>query len=300
MRDTYIPLFASTVLSSLWSLSGDCLKVFLTLGLQADPEGFVRGSVDGLARVTGLTVEAVERHLSVLAAPEKHSKDRTRDPSADGRRIELVPNGWRVVNLQWYREEARRQSELASKRRWWNENRGATRSDARATETKTETKTETESESESPDPERARARGSKTQKRTRTEPPAETPPPAASTDVPRAPLPHEAADARARAKAAPEATGAQPALKYQFPSDWNPRKRHMARGAELGLTESEIWDRVEDVRLKPIKQGFTDEDKHFMRELTWAARDKEIRKAKEAAYANLKDFELPGHRRNRE
>ena len=71
----------------------------------------------------------------------------------------------------------------------------------------------------------------------------------------------------------------------------------MARGLELGLTEAEIWERVEDVRLKPIKQGFTDEDKHFMRELTWTARDKETRKAKEQAYANRKDFETPGHDR---
>lgn len=110
-------------------------------------------------------------------------------------------------------------------------------------------------------------------------------------------LPHEISEARKAQRL--EANGAQPVLKYQFPEDWNPHKKHMARAAELGLTEAEVWERVEDVRLKPIKAGYTDEDKHFMRELVWARDAKEVKKAKESAYANRKDFEIPGHSRTR-
>lgn len=141
MRDTYIPLFASTLMSSLWSMSGDCLKVFFTLALQADPEGMVVASVDGVARVCALPVQQVIEHIERLAAPDPYSKDRTRSPTADGRRIEQVPNGYRVLNLEWYREEARRQAELSRKRRWWQDKGSAARRGARPTETETETET---------------------------------------------------------------------------------------------------------------------------------------------------------------
>jgi hypothetical protein len=300
MREPYFPVFKSVVDSTLWSCRGDTIKVFFTLCGKADPEGFVSATADGIRRAADLPLADVEEHLRILSGPDLGSKDRERDPTKDGRRIEKVTGGWRVLNLEYYRELSRQESRRASKRKWWNENRAKgqldnAESSTRPTETKTETETETETktERESPDPERARE-SSKSQT---PEPGARTPPPQASTAPPRAPLPHEAAEARQRAKAPPEATGAQPALRYQFPTDWNPRKSHMTRGSELGLTEAEVWERVEDCRLKPIKQGFTDENKHFMRELTWAARDKETRKAKEQAYANRKDFETPGHNR---
>lgn len=150
MRDTYIPLFASTLMSSLWSLHGETIKVFLTLALQADPEGMVCASVDGLARVAGIPVSDTERHLATLEAPDKHSKDKTRAPTADGRRVERVPNGFRVLNLEWYREEARRQAELSRKRRWWNDKGSGARRDARRTETETETETILPKKEESP------------------------------------------------------------------------------------------------------------------------------------------------------
>lgn len=297
MLETYIPLFNSAIMSSLWSLSGDCLKIFLQLALQADPDGCVVGSVDGVARIAGMPVADVERHLLTLSSPDRYSKDRTRSDQADGRRIEPIPNGWRVLNIPHYRNEAKRVGELARKRRWWNENRGASgipvEAPTRRTETDTETETETETERESPDPERARDQGSENPRpKPRTQKVASRP----AKAPPRAPLPHEAAEARQAAKRAPEATGAQPVLRYKFRSDWQPSKDHRARGLELGLTDTEILLRADDCLLKPIKQGFFDEDEHFMRELTWARSDRETKKAKEQ-HANRKDFELPGHNR---
>lgn len=90
----------------------------------------------------------------------------------------------------------------------------------------------------------------------------------------------------------------QQSLSYQFPSDWIPTKEHRAKGLELGLTVDEILARADDCRLKPIKQGFTDPDQHFYRELAWAKRDKDADRARRESYANRKDFETPGHGRN--
>ncbi len=137
MRETFIPLFTSTIRSSLWSLPGDCLKVFLTLALEADPEGYVSASIDGIRRIVDLPLEDVQRHLNTLSSPDIHSKDITRRPDTDGRRIEKVANGWKVLNLEWYRELARRESEKARKRAWWNESGTTARRDARRTQTET-------------------------------------------------------------------------------------------------------------------------------------------------------------------
>lgn len=148
MRDTYIPLFASTLDSSLWSLDGNCLKVFLTLALKADPEGYVSAAIDGVARAAALPVAEVIQHLKRLEGPDEFSKDLARSPANGGRRLERVAGGWRVINIEWYREEARRQAELARKRRWWDDKGSSARRDARRTETQTETETQTYTETE--------------------------------------------------------------------------------------------------------------------------------------------------------
>jgi hypothetical protein len=101
-----------------------------------------------------------------------------------------------------------------------------------------------------------------------------------------------------RAKPQGGTAGAQQTLRHQFPPDWQMHEKHMAEGKRLGLTEAEIWARLDDCLHKPIKQGFLSEDDHFMRELAWAKCDKEAEKAKRESYANRKDFETPGHRRN--
>jgi hypothetical protein len=151
MAETFIPLFSSTIRSSLWSLSGDCIKVFLTFALEAGPDGVVVASVDGIRRIVDMPLSSVKEHIATLESADEHSKDIGR--GGDGRRLERVPNGWRVVNMEWYREEARRQAELFRKRKWWAEKGDAARRGARPTEMEMETERYPEMESEM-DPER--------------------------------------------------------------------------------------------------------------------------------------------------
>lgn len=152
MRDTYIPLFASALNSSVWGLPPDALKVFLTLSLLADPEGEVSASIDGVARAAVIPVQDVVRILKTLEGPDEFSKDMQRNPANGGRRIERIAGGWRVVNIEWYRAEARRQAELASKRRWWAEKGAPARSGARATQTQTQTETQTQTQTRTDPP----------------------------------------------------------------------------------------------------------------------------------------------------
>ncbi len=67
--------------------------------------------------------------------------------------------------------------------------------------------------------------------------------------------------------------GVTPTLRIHFDPNWEPNEAHRARGFELGLTEAQMLERAEDCRRKPIKHGFTTEDDHFFRELSWLAAD---------------------------
>ena len=267
MSDPFVKLYATLLESSLWWGEDEHTRIiWITLLVAADYEGLYLGTLPGLAGKARVTLDQARHAVWRLQQPDEES----RTPDNDGRRIEVIPGvGFKLLNYQKYRDKRspKQVSDAAYKAAQRARNRGTAVPDM-SNESVEASKISLLGSEISPDPDPDRAREL---------------------------LPHEKSEARKLA--ALETPGTQPALRYQFPPDWIPRKRHRARGIELGLTEDEILERAEDCRLKPIKQGYVDEDKHFMRELTWAARDKETRKAKEQAYANRKDFETPGHNR---
>lgn len=65
----------------------------------SDQDGIVEASIPGLARRAGVTVDVCEKAISTFLAPDPYS--RTRD--LDGRRIEEVDGGWRLLNHDKYR-----------------------------------------------------------------------------------------------------------------------------------------------------------------------------------------------------
>lgn len=64
-------------------------------------DSVVEGTVPGLARQSGLTVEEVESALEVLMAPNPYS---TTD-AKEGRRVEKIEGGWFIVNHSKYRNK---------------------------------------------------------------------------------------------------------------------------------------------------------------------------------------------------
>lgn len=235
MAETFIPLFSSTVRSSLWSLSGDCIKVFLTFALEAGPDGVVVASVDGIRRIVDMPLASVKEHIATLESADEHSKDIGR--GGDGRRLERVPNGWRVVNMEWYREEARRQAELFRKRKWWNEKGDAARRDARPMERETYPEMEMETYTER-DPERE---GS----------------PEGST--PAAPTP--AAVAAPSPKKRTRKTSVE---RWRFvPEPWVPLKRHRDKAFAMGWTPEQLQLEVDRYRAHEFKVPKSDPDKTF-------------------------------------
>lgn len=298
MSDPFVKLYATLLESSLWwGEDAPTRLVWITLLVAADHTGLYQGTLPGLAGKARVTLE--EARNAVWRLQQTDSESRT--PDHGGKRIEVVPGiGYRLLNYGKYRDKrSPKQVQDAAYKAAQRERSRNSDSPDMSTESGEVSKISnlrSEDLRSDPDPDARENEGSQPSSRLSREDAS----PLSVTGPSRALMPHEAAEARKASRGLPEAPGAQPALRYNFRSDWMPSKAHRARGLELGLSDEEILARAEDCRLKPIKQGFTDEDNHFMRELGWAKRDKDIQKAKEASYANRKDFEVPGHRRHRE
>ena len=61
----------------------------------ADSKGRVWASIPGLANRARVTVAQVENALATFKAPDQYS----RTPDNEGRRVEDIDGGWRLLNL---------------------------------------------------------------------------------------------------------------------------------------------------------------------------------------------------------
>ena len=68
----------------------------------ADKNGEVQGSIPGIARLAGVSVDAARAAIERFLSPDLDS--RTKDD--DGRRIEVIDGGWHLLNHKKYRDMA--------------------------------------------------------------------------------------------------------------------------------------------------------------------------------------------------
>jgi hypothetical protein len=96
----FTKLFSSITESTVWCEPHSTRIVWITMLAMADRKGRVHGSIPGLANRARVTLEECEHALSRFMSPDKYS--RTHDN--DGRRIEEIDGGWRLLNYAKYRE----------------------------------------------------------------------------------------------------------------------------------------------------------------------------------------------------
>lgn len=117
MSVTYTKLFSSITESTVWCEPMPTRLVWITMLAMADRSGRVWGSVPGLANRARVSVEECEAAVAVFLAPDKYSRTKERE----GRRIEEIDGGWRLINHAKYRdmrdEEATRESKRDYMRR---------------------------------------------------------------------------------------------------------------------------------------------------------------------------------------
>lgn len=95
----YTKLFSSILDSTVWELPQPTKIVWITMLAMASQDGEVESSVPGLAKRAGVTREECEIAIVTFLAPDADS--RTQDH--EGRRIEAVDGGWRLLNHEKYR-----------------------------------------------------------------------------------------------------------------------------------------------------------------------------------------------------
>lgn len=98
MSDTYTKLFSSITESTIVSEPVATRWLWVTMLAMANANGEVFGSVPGLARRANISVDDTERALATFYAPDPHSRTKEHE----GRRIEEIDGGWRLLNHAKY------------------------------------------------------------------------------------------------------------------------------------------------------------------------------------------------------
>lgn len=114
---SFSKLFSSITKSTVWCEPHTTLRVWITMLADCDFHGRVYASIPGLANLARVTVEECESALETFLAPDQYS----RTPDNEGRRIEVIEGGWRLLNYELYREkrdpEARKLQNREAQRR---------------------------------------------------------------------------------------------------------------------------------------------------------------------------------------
>jgi hypothetical protein len=97
---SFVKLYGSIILSSVWTEPDHVFKTWIAMLVLADKDGYVAGTIPGLAQLTGKALEQTEEAIERFKAPDKYSRSK----NDDGRRIREVEGGWLVINIQKYRE----------------------------------------------------------------------------------------------------------------------------------------------------------------------------------------------------
>ena len=118
---SYSKLHSSIVNSSLWTENDSVRLLFITLLATCDMEGIVYGSKYGLARIANIDPDEMDAAWKTLMSPDPDSTDRMRSPEFEGRRVEEVVGGFKLLNFEYYRglrneDDRRRQNREAQAR----------------------------------------------------------------------------------------------------------------------------------------------------------------------------------------
>ena len=96
----YTKLWGNIIFSSIWDADKDTRIVWITMLAMSDSDGNVMATDSSIAMMSRIEKEEFEAAISVLMAPDPASTT-TKD---DGRRLEKIGGGYRIINYRKYRE----------------------------------------------------------------------------------------------------------------------------------------------------------------------------------------------------
>lgn len=101
MAINYTILKSSIINSSIWNEDSDTRVVWITLLAMRNKDGEIYASIGGLAHQARVPVDRTRKAISKFLKPEQDSSSRD-----DGRRIEEIEGGWRLLNHDRIKAEA--------------------------------------------------------------------------------------------------------------------------------------------------------------------------------------------------
>lgn len=119
MSVTFTKLFSSITESTIWTEPDHVRLVWITMLAMADSRGRVWASVPGLANRARVSVPHAASAIERLMSPDEWS----RTPDNEGRRIEPIDGGWRLLNHAKYRAIRDEEAIKESKRNYISERR---------------------------------------------------------------------------------------------------------------------------------------------------------------------------------
>jgi hypothetical protein len=113
----FTKLFGTIVTSTIWQEDSDTKVVWVTMLALADARGYVDATIPGLANIANVSIEKTREAVEKFLNPDTDSRTKENE----GRRIQEVEGGWRLLNYEHYRQkrdpEKRRQQNREAKRR---------------------------------------------------------------------------------------------------------------------------------------------------------------------------------------
>jgi hypothetical protein len=147
MSRTFTKLFSGILESTVWCEPLATRVCWIAMLAMADRHGRVWSSLPGLAKRAGISLDEAKAAVDRFLAPDAYS----RTPDFEGRRIEQIDGGWRLLNHAKYRALRDEDERREYQRHWDREHRGKsknpTRSD-RARPRPTQAEAEADSEAE--------------------------------------------------------------------------------------------------------------------------------------------------------
>lgn len=99
MTNGYAKIFSSILASSIWAEDDRTRLVWITMLVMSDENGTVRSSVPGLAHMARVPIADCEVAIRKFLSPDPH----TLTAAHEGRRIEALEGGWRLLNHEKYK-----------------------------------------------------------------------------------------------------------------------------------------------------------------------------------------------------
>lgn len=99
MSMTFTKLFSSITASTVWCEDHPTVRVWICMLAMCDKQGRIFGSIPGLAGIARVTVDECRIAVGKFLSPDQDSRTKV----AEGRRLEEIDGGWKLINHAKYR-----------------------------------------------------------------------------------------------------------------------------------------------------------------------------------------------------